>query len=138
MKLWSHGLGKRELKMDFRRCEIRRKEDGGIEILGIITEPVTWEYCITFDKEDVAGLIKMACNPKLIALVLNHSPSFFSYLRHRKEFAPEEGLADKVHNAYKEMMDRAGRMDAWRKRKAEQKASAASEGADTQGAQMPS
>lgn len=117
MKLWSHGLGKRELEMDFRRCEIRKSPDGGIEVLGIITEPVTWEYCITFDKEDVPGLIKMACNLHLIALVLNHSPSFFGYLRHHKEFTPEEGLAEKVHTAYQQMMNRAGRMEAWRKRK---------------------
>jgi len=108
--------------MDFRKCEVRRSADGGVEILGIITEPVTWEYCITFDKEDVPGLIRMAFNPHILALIMRHSPLLLGYLRHLHDFAPEDGLSDKVQNAYREMMNKAGRMDAWRRRKEDQAA----------------
>ena len=124
MKLWSHGLGKRELKLDFRRCEVRPGPDGSVEILGIITEPVTWEFCITFTPEDVPGMLKLAFNPHMLAMILNHSPSFLGFLLRRKEFAPPEDLAQRVQEAYEQMMNRSGRMAAWKKKRAAQKEAA--------------
>ncbi len=69
MKLWSRGLGKRELEMDFMRYEISRDGDE-IVLSGRITEPVNWDFWIRFDENDVPGLIRVAKNPGIISLVL--------------------------------------------------------------------
>jgi hypothetical protein len=118
MKLWSHGLGKRELKMDFRRCAIQRNEAGDIEVLGVITEPVTWEFRITLTAEDAAGLIRMALTPALIALILGHAPDYVRFLLHRKEFAPGDDLTARVQGAFDKMMNKGNRVEAWKQARA--------------------
>jgi hypothetical protein len=69
MKLWSRGLGKQQLKMDFMRYEITQDGDE-IVISGRITEPVNWDFWIRFDEDDVPGLIRVAKNRKLVRMVL--------------------------------------------------------------------
>ena len=118
MKLWSHGLGKRELKMDFRRCAIRRNQEGGIEVLGVITEPVTWEFRITLDAEDAAGLIRMAFTPALLGMILAHAPDYVRFLMHRKEFLPDGDITERVQGAFEKMMNRGNRVEAWKQAKA--------------------
>ena len=71
MKLWSRGLGKQELLMDFMRYDVRR--DGQeVVISGRITDPVNWEFWIRFDEDDVPGLVRVAKNPSIIAMVSRH------------------------------------------------------------------
>ena len=71
MKLWSRGLGKQELKMDFMNYDVRR--DGQeVVISGRITDPVNWEFWIRFDEDDVPGLIRVAKNPSIIGMVGRH------------------------------------------------------------------
>lgn len=70
MKLWSRGLGKQQLTMDFMRYEIS-KDGQEIVIAGRITEPVNWDFWIRFDENDVPGLIRVAKNPNVIGLVLS-------------------------------------------------------------------
>jgi len=71
MKLWSRGLGKQELKMDFMKYDVRR--DGQeVIISGRITDPVNWEFWIRFDEDDVPGLIRVAKNPSVIGIVGRH------------------------------------------------------------------
>jgi hypothetical protein len=69
MKLWSRGLGKQQLKMDFMQYEITQ-EGEEIVIAGRIVEPVNWDFWIRFDENDVPGLIRVAKNRKLIRMVL--------------------------------------------------------------------
>lgn len=71
MKLWSRGLGRQELKLDFMRYEISREGDE-IVISGRITEPVNWEFWIRFDEEDVPGLVRVATNRSVLGMVLGH------------------------------------------------------------------
>ena len=71
MKLWSRGLGKQELKMDFMRYEIKREEQE-IVISGRITDPVNWEFWIRFDEEDVPGLMRVATNRSVLGMVMGH------------------------------------------------------------------
>ena len=71
MKLWSRGLGRQELHMDFMRYDIRREEQE-IVISGRITEPVSWEFWIRFDEEDVPGLVRVATNRSVLGMVLGH------------------------------------------------------------------
>ena len=68
MKLWSRGLGKQELKMDFMRYAIS-KEGQEVVICGRITDPVNWDFWIRFDEDDVPGLVHVATNRKVIGLV---------------------------------------------------------------------
>ena len=71
MKLWSRGLGKQELKMNFMDYDVRR-EGQEVVISGRITDPVNWDFWIRFDENDVPGLIRVAKNPSIIAMVLRH------------------------------------------------------------------
>ena len=71
MKLWSRGLGKQQLRMDFMQYEITQ-EGEEIVIAGRIVEPVNWDFWIRFDESDVPGLIRVARNRKLIRMVLRH------------------------------------------------------------------
>jgi len=68
MRLWSRGLGKQELKMDFMKYDVR-KEGQEVVISGRITDPVNWDFWIRFDEDDVPGLVRVAKNPSVIALV---------------------------------------------------------------------
>ena len=68
MKLWSRGLGKQELKMDFMKYDVRR-EGHEVVISGRITDPVNWDFWIRFDENDVPGLIRVAKNPSVIGMV---------------------------------------------------------------------
>lgn len=90
MKLWSRGLGKRELEMDFMSYEITR--DGNEVVLsGRITEPVNWDFWIRFDEEDVPGLVRVAKNPNIIGLVLRRwSGKLIPFLRRKEPEKAEE------------------------------------------------
>ena len=68
MKLWSRGLGKQELIMDFMKYDIRR-EGQEVVISGRITDPVNWEFWIRFNEGDVPGLVRVAKNPSIVAMV---------------------------------------------------------------------
>jgi hypothetical protein len=71
MKLWSRGLGKQELKMNFMNYDVRR--DGQeVVISGRIVDPVNWEFWIRFGEDDVPGLIRVAKNPSVISMVGRH------------------------------------------------------------------
>ena len=71
MKLWSRGLGKQELKMNFMDYDVRR-EGQEVVISGRITDPVNWDFWIRFDDNDVPGLVRVAKNPSVIAMVGRH------------------------------------------------------------------
>ena len=86
MKLWSRGLGKQQLKMDFMRYAIS-KEGQEVVISGRITDPVNWDFWIRFDESDVPGLVRVATNRKVIGLVARRwfKRIFFFWRRHPKE-----------------------------------------------------
>jgi len=88
MKLWSRGLGKQELKMDFMDYDVRR-EGQEVIISGRITDPVNWDFWIRFDEDDVPGLVRVAKNPSVIAMVGRH---WFKkiFLFWRRPEVPEE------------------------------------------------
>ncbi|HEY4716801.1 MAG TPA: hypothetical protein VII00_06815 [bacterium] len=108
MKLWSRGLGRSELEMDFRCYKIQgNPENNGIAVYGIIN-PVNWEFKITFDPEDVPGMIKMALNRKMIFMVIKNIYKYFIYLVKRKQFQGKDYsiIDQKVSKAYEDMMKR--------------------------------
>lgn len=71
MRLWSRGLGKQELKMNFMNYDVRR-EGQDVVISGRVVDPVNWEFWIRFDEADVPGLIRVAKNPSIIGMVSRH------------------------------------------------------------------
>lgn len=93
MRLWSRGLGKQELKMDFMRYAISR-EGQEVVISGRITDPVNWDFWIRFDEDDVPGLVRVATNRSVIGLVTRRWFKKILFLRRRRVRAePEEPLS---------------------------------------------
>lgn len=58
MRIWSTGLGERELVLDFAKSKLTR-EEGKVFVRGVIQEPVQWNFEITLAKEDVVGLFRV-------------------------------------------------------------------------------
>ena len=105
MKLWSRGLGRRELEMDFRYYKIMRGADGkSVQVIGKVLKPVNWEFRIVFTEEDVAGLIKVAMNLKFIKLVLKNLPKYFSYLSKKSDFSLENSSEEKILSVCSQML----------------------------------
>jgi hypothetical protein len=73
MKVWSKGLGRVELVLDFGKYRVERgkeKERDRFHIKGVITEPVVWDFRITMTTEDVRGLFRIAFNRHMLIMVL--------------------------------------------------------------------
>ncbi len=107
MKLWSRGLGRTEVLMDFRYYKtIKDPESDDIFVIGSMQDPVNWEFRITFGPEDIPGLIKMFFNFVMIKLVVKNIHKYFVYLFNRKKYAEPGGLdlEKKVNDAYEQVM----------------------------------
>jgi hypothetical protein len=105
MKLWSRGLGKTEIYMDFRHYKTYKDpKTGNVLIIGSMQSPVTWEFKITLQPEDIAGVMKAAVNPSMIWFVLKSLPQCFIYLFNRKKFRSEKDIVQKVNSTYEQIM----------------------------------
>lgn len=107
MKLWSRGLGRTEILMDFRYYKtVKDPENENVYILGSMQDPVNWEFKITFSPEDVPGLIKTFFTFSMIKLMVKHFYRYFIYLWNRKNFDGDEAsdLEKKVGEAYEQVM----------------------------------
>ena len=108
MKLWSRGLGKTELKMDFRYYQVRSDAaSDNVYIIGKITDPVNWEFRIKLGPDDISGLMKMFMNFGVIKLVLKNMYKYIIYLFNRRKYAQAAGndIEKQVDNAYAQMMN---------------------------------
>jgi len=107
MKLWSRGLGKTELNMDFKYYKVvPDQESDDVFIIGKITDPVNWEFKITVGPDDIAGLTKIFFNWCVIKLVFKYLYKYVLYLVRRKHFENEieTDIETKVNDAYNSMM----------------------------------
>lgn len=101
MKLWSRGLGRTEVNMDFRYYEVTRdKESGNVCIVGNMRSPVNWEFRIMMEPDDLPGFMKIFFNFKIIAYVIKNIYRYPFYFFTRKKFETEGDLEQKVMNAY--------------------------------------
>ncbi|GEM_PF-4560585 len=86
MKIWSKGLGKIELILDFEKLHVEREEtENGenIYIKGMITDPVMWDFRITMTKEDIPGLMNIALDKEILFMFLkNPKQAALSSLKH--------------------------------------------------------
>ena len=56
MRLRSKGLGRKEMVMDFREYEVRMEGDE-LVIVGIIRDPVTWDFSMRFCEDDYPAIL---------------------------------------------------------------------------------
>ena len=56
MRLRSKGLGRKEMVMDFREYEVRQEGDE-LVIVGIIRDPVTWDFSMRFCEDDYPAIL---------------------------------------------------------------------------------
>ncbi len=106
MKLWSRGLGKTEINMDLRYYKlVKDAETGGVTIIGNMQSPVTWEFTIKLEPEDIAGIVGLALNPPLWSFVAKNLMQVPLYLKNRSEFVLEdaETLEARIMDVYKKM-----------------------------------
>ena len=105
MKLWSRGLGKQEIFMDFRYCNtIKDPETGNVIIIGNMRSPVTWEFKITFHPEDIGGILKMLFCPSMFVFAIKNLPQYLVYLMNRNKYKTEGDLVERVNAAYEQCM----------------------------------
>ncbi|MBV2234533.1 MAG: hypothetical protein KUL75_03200 [Sterolibacterium sp.] len=68
MRLRSKGLGRREMVMDFREYEVLVEGDE-LVVVGIIRDPVTWDFSIRFCEDDYPAIFKLAFHPQTLKAV---------------------------------------------------------------------
>jgi hypothetical protein len=101
MKLWSRGLGKQEINMDFRYCKtLKDPETGNMMIIGNMQSPVTWEFKITFHPEDIGGIMKLVFSPSMLLFAIKNLSQYLFYLKDRDKYKTEGNLVEKVNAAY--------------------------------------
>jgi hypothetical protein len=105
MKLWSRGLGKQEINLDFRYCKtLKDPETGNMLIIGNMHSPVTWEFKISFQPEDIGGIMKAIFTPSMFFFAIKNLPQYLFYLRDRDKYKVEGNLVEKVNDAYEQCM----------------------------------
>ena len=94
MRVWSQGLGKQELVLEFAKSNVTR-EEGKIFIRGIVQEPVNWQFEITIHKEDVPGFYNVLFSIPVACFSLNNIKDVFKFINdkfimRRMGFKPSE------------------------------------------------
>ena len=107
MDLWSRGLGRRELVMDFTHYAVRRAGDGGIEILGVTEEPVAWEFRVHIAPDDIPGMVNIAVARPVIAMFARKPGTALAALWRRRNYEVQPGLEERVGAAHAHVMNRA-------------------------------
>ncbi len=105
MKLWSRGLGKTEIFMDFRFYKSMKDPDSNnVLVIGRMQDPVNWEFKITLQPEDIGGIMKVAFNWAMISFVIKNLYQYIVYLFHKKMYITDKDLTEKVNAAYEQVM----------------------------------
>lgn len=106
MKMWTKGLGRTEMEMDFRNYEVTTDDGGNICIMGTIKDPVDWEFKSTLTPEDVPGLLKMVFNYSVLKLVAKNLHRYVGYLFNKNKYKSSDDMVDQVNTAYDNMKKR--------------------------------
>lgn len=78
MRLKSRGLGRKELVMDFREYAAVT-EDDEVVIVGMIRDPVNWDFSIRVCEDDIVGMTRLILRPAMLRLLMR------SLFRRRKK-----------------------------------------------------
>ena len=91
MRLRSKGLGRKEMVMDFREYHVVRESDE-LVIVGVIRDPVTWDFSIRFCEDDYPAVMKLILNKNTIISVLR--ALFRPKKKHHWACDPEQHYAE--------------------------------------------
>ena len=81
MRVWSRGLGKQALNLDFAKTDVVR-EGNEVIIKGILRNGgIIWDSTVTFTKEDIPGLLNFILSFAAIFHFVINIGGFFTYLR---------------------------------------------------------
>jgi hypothetical protein len=106
MLLWSKGLGNTEVYMDFRHYKtVRDPDSGNMLVIGKMQSPVTWEFVITLQPEDIAGVMKALFTFSMIRFVLKNLYQYVIFLFNKKKFKPKDSnFVSKIRKSYLHMV----------------------------------
>lgn len=79
MRIWSKGLGKMVLTMDFRKYYTELDPGGDLLIKGQITEPVFWNFVITVKKDDIRGLANIVFKFRFLIYLVSNVPNMVKF-----------------------------------------------------------
>jgi len=79
MRVWSQGLGKQELVLEFAKADIVR-EEGKLYIRGIVQEPVNWNFEITIHGQDVPGFYHVLFSIPVLRFSLKNLGDVFKFI----------------------------------------------------------
>ena len=79
MRVWSQGLGKQELVLEFAKSNVVR-EEGKVFIRGIVQEPVNWQFEITIDAADVPGFYHVLFSVPVLRFSLKNLGDLFRFI----------------------------------------------------------
>ena len=79
MRVWSKGLGNKELVLDFVRANITREGDK-VFIRGVIQEPVAWNFEVTITEGDVPGLLHVIVSTAVLLHFLRNITGIFTFV----------------------------------------------------------
>lgn len=83
VKVWSRGLGKQALNLDFAKSDVVR-EGNEVIIKGILRSGgIIWDTKVTFTKEDIPGLLYFVLSFPVLFHLLRNIGGFFIFIRER-------------------------------------------------------
>jgi hypothetical protein len=91
MKVWSKGLGKQALSVDWFKTDVMR-EGGGIVVKGIVRNGgVIWDCKFTFTKQDLPGLLYFMLSFPMLRHIARNIGGIFTCI-YDKFIARQAGL----------------------------------------------
>lgn len=83
MTVWSRGLGKHPLNLNFAKCDVSR-EGNEVLIKGILRNSgIIWDCRVTFTKEDIPGLLLFAFSLAMLRHFARNITGIFTFIYHR-------------------------------------------------------
>ncbi|MCP4750365.1 MAG: hypothetical protein GY866_05705 [Proteobacteria bacterium] len=79
MRMWSKGLGKIELEVDFSHYKVVTEEENTV-IKGITEHPIKWNFTITLEKEDIPGLLNVLFKPGTLLFLIANIKTVFRFV----------------------------------------------------------
>ncbi len=91
MRMRSKGLGRKEMVMDFREYEVRREGDE-LVVVGVIRDPVAWDFSIRFCEDDYGAILGLVFRKATLMSILR---SLFRFpKKHHWGKSREEHIAE--------------------------------------------
>jgi hypothetical protein len=92
--------------MDFRHYRtVQDPDSSNVLIVGRMQSPVTWEFVITLQPEDIAGVMKAFFTLPMLRFVIRNLYQYVAFFRRRKTFETEDAnFVPKIRTSYLHMV----------------------------------